>query len=133
MAINPASINCTITSLARPSTSGVGGKVVTTTLIQTSIPAHRQPFNAFATAGDFLSRDTDAVRSIADNSFFMDLLDAQELIRLVKPGDLLVWVSTRSSGPVSSPLQDEVVRANIWEAPGFNREHVEIFVRGQVG
>ena len=132
MAIYSGFINSTITALERPSTSGVGGKVVLNTLLQSSIPANRQPFNAFGTAGDFMVRDNDSALARADNTFWIDLVDAADLVILAKPGDLLTWVSSRASGPVSAATKDEIVRVNIWDNPGFTREHVEIVVRGRV-
>jgi len=67
----------------------------------------------------------------AENSFFFDMEDGREEIRLIRAGDLVTWESTReiTGGPVGS--RDEILRVNIWEAPDFNREHVELYVRGQ--
>ena len=133
MAIYDKFVNATIVRLERPTTSGIGGKVATTTLLQTNIRANRQPFNAFATAGDFMIRDDDSALARADNTFWIDLEDASDLVVWAKPGDLIVWTSSRTSGPVSNTLKDEIVRVNVWDQPGLTREHVEIVVRGKAG
>lgn len=130
MAIYRPFVNVTITAIERPSLSGIGGKVVLETLLVANIVANRQPFNAFATAGDFMVRDENSALARADNTFWIDLKDAAGLVTLVKAGDLVSWASINASGPTSHVTKDEVVRLNIWEQPGFLREHVEIVVRG---
>lgn len=131
MSIYEKFINAKITKIERPQDSGPGGDTVLETILERQIEAHRQPFNAFATAGDQIYREIDSVINNADNSFFFDLEDGRGDIRRIRAGDLITWESTRvlESGP--SGTQDEILRVNIWEAPDFNREHVELFTRGQ--
>jgi hypothetical protein len=132
MAIYAPFVNAKITKIERPQDSGPGGDTVTETVIERQIDAIRQPFNAFATAGDRIERTTDTVIANADNTFFFDLDDLHGEIIRIEPGDLVTWESLRQAegGPYSNTV-DEVLRANIWEAPTLDREHVELFTRGQ--
>lgn len=130
MAIFKPFINAVITKVERPQSSGPGGDVVLETILEKQIESIRQPFNAFATAGDQTVRDVDSVLVNADNTFFIDLDDKSGDIRLVKAGDLVTWESTRVLEGGPSGVQNEVLRVNIWEAPSLDRQHVEMFTRG---
>lgn len=126
--------NCTITLIQRPVRSGVGGDSTLDTLLESAVPAIREPFNAFAISGNLLLRDDDRVSVSANNTFWIDLMaPGASAFRQVNAGDLITWVSTRQAdgGPASDPIREEVGRTHIYEAVGFQREHIEIFTVGQ--
>lgn len=131
MSIYEKFINAKITKIERPQDSGPGGDTITRTIIDRQIDTIRQPFNAFATAGDMILRDLDTAIVNADNSFFFDLEDGKDDIRLIRAGDLITWASTRETTGGPSGTRHEILRVNIWEAPDFTREHVELYTRGQ--
>lgn len=131
MAIYEKWINCKILKFERLQESGPGGDSVAVTILEKQIDAHRQPFNAFATAGDRVARTADSVIINAENSFFFDLDDSHGEIRRLRAGDLITWESLRVNEDGPTGTQEEILRVNIWEAPGLNRQHVELFTRGQ--
>ena len=131
MAIPKLFINSKITLIERAIESSVGGDFTTTTIVEREICAIREPFNAFASAGDRVERDLDSEIILADNTFFIGLEDAQGDLRAARAGDLITWESLRLDQGGPSDSRAEIVRINIWEAPGLKRQHVEIFVRGQ--
>ncbi len=124
-------INAKILRVERLQESGAGGDSVAETVLERQIDAHRQPFNAFATAGDRIARTLDSVIVDAENTFFFDLDDPHGEIRLIEAGDLVTWESARVDEGGPSGTRDEILRVNIWEAPELERQHVELFTRGQ--
>jgi len=123
-------VNCKITLIERVARAGPGGDVSATTVVEKSICAIREPFNAFASAADTINRTLDTAGKQADTTFWIDIEDA-EFFRDVRAGDLVTWESTRKSvgGPIG--VQHEILRLLYWEAPGLTREHIEMFTVGQ--